>query len=316
MFFLEKTKKENIVERISFVNGAQSVIYCGIFFVLVSNFYDEIEIFFIIILLSIIIKMSKLKSKQSILHLISINSCIILISILIFTSSFFIFFPTKTSSISRNYRLKRQISSINDKQHDTNMLRRILLHRKNSSVFTDCTINMAIDGIYRRPLENSFPSKIIHLIEQSFENEIHSLKYMATKIRMNLSRQLSNSMHEDYLEKFLNEFNFDLRLLLASQIRIKNIDVRIISDDDNIQSYSIKYSRMNNSISSIIDYEQISGYIIKQKTILQTFTISNVRETLKNDRFNTNGWWLGPVLCEKNKNETFITAYILPVTSR
>ncbi|CAF2827363.1 unnamed protein product [Rotaria sp. Silwood2] len=196
------------------------------------------------------------------------------------------------------------------------MLRRMLLHRGSSSVLADCTINMALDGKYQLPSENSLSSQIILLIEQSFQDEISALKRTAKKIRMNLN-QTSNPIHEDTLEKFRNDFSLDIRILLASQTNIKEIDLRILSYD-NIGSYLIKYSRMNTSTSNVIDYEKINDDLVKQDTILQTFTMSNVRETMNHDPqriLTTNGWWLGPVLCTKNKNESFIMANILPLTN-
>jgi ABC-type bacteriocin/lantibiotic exporter with double-glycine peptidase domain len=173
---------------------------------------------------------------------------------------------------------------------------------------------MDVDGIYRQPSENSISIQVIHLIEQSFEKEILALKQTAEKIRNNL-RQNSNSLTELTLDRFRNEFNLDLRILLASQIRIKEIHVRLIPYD-NGGSYSIKYFRKKNSLTNIIDHESINDDIIQQDHILQTFTVSNIRETLSNDPqriLTTNGWWLGPVICEKNKNEAYIMAHILPL---
>ncbi|CAF1910242.1 unnamed protein product [Rotaria magnacalcarata] len=197
------------------------------------------------------------------------------------------------------------------------MLRRILLHRTTSSVLADCTINMALDGIYRLPSENSLSSQVILLIEQSLQNEIFALRRATKKIRMQLN-QTTNYINSDTLEKFRKDFSLDIRILLASHIHIKEIDVRMLPYDT-IGSDFIRYSRMNASISNIIiDYEQISDDIIKQDTILQTFTISNVRETIDNDpqrRLTTDGWWLGPVLCSKNKDETFIMANIFPLSN-
>jgi len=173
---------------------------------------------------------------------------------------------------------------------------------------------MAVDGIYRLPSEDSLSSQIILFIEQSLQNEINALKRTVEKIRKNLN-QTSNSFTDYTLEKFRNEFNLDIRILLASQTRIKEIDVRILSYD-NGGSYLIKYSRKNNSISNVLNYETINDDIIQQDTILQSFTMSNVRETINNDPqrvLSTNGWWLGPVLCEKNKNEAFIMAHVFPL---
>jgi hypothetical protein len=255
------------------------------------------------------------KTKQSLFHFISIYSYLI-IFILIFLISSVIFFHTKNSHTSINHRLKRQISTINDQQHETDMLRRILSHRTSSSVLADCTINMAVDGIYRLPLENTLSSQIIHLVEQSYQNEIDALKKTAEKIRSKLNLT-SNYFADHSLEKFRQEFSLNIRILLASQRRIKEIDVRTLPFD-NGGSYSIKYFRINNSLSNVFDIDSINEEIIKQDTILQTFTMSNVQETFNNDPqrvLTTNGWWLGPVLCEKNKNETFIMAHFFPLIS-
>ena len=189
------------------------------------------------------------KTKQSFFHFISIYSYLI-IFILIFLISSVIFFHTKNSHISINHRLKRQISTINDQQHDTDMLRRILLHGTSSSVSADCTINMGVDGIYRLPLENTLSLQIINLVEQSYQNEINALKRTAEKIRNKLN-QTSNYFADHSLEKFRQEFSIDIRVLLASQIHIKEIDVRILPFD-NGGSYLIKYFRINNSLSHYI----------------------------------------------------------------
>jgi hypothetical protein len=258
-------------------------------------------------------KMLNSKSKKLFFHFLSIYSYLI-IFIIIFLISSVIFLQTKNSHITINHRLKRQTSNINNQQHYSNMLRRLILHRTSSSVLADCTINMAVDGIYRLPSEDSLSSQIILFIEQSLQNEINALKRTVEKIRKNLN-QTSNSFTDYTLEKFRNEFNLDIRILLASQTHIKEIDVRILSYD-NGGSYLIKYSRKNNSISNVLNYETINDDIIQQDTILQSFTMSNVRETINNDPqrvLSTNGWWLGPVLCEKNKNEAFIMAHVFPL---
>jgi len=258
-------------------------------------------------------KMLISKSKQSVFHFLSIYSYLI-IFILIFLISSVIFLQTTNSHIKINHRLKRQISNIDNKQHYSDMLRRILSHRISSSLLTDCTINMAVDGIYRIQSEDTLSSQVILLIEQSFSNEIYSLKRTVEKIRKNLN-QTSNLFSDYTLDKFRTEFNLDIRLLLANQIRIKEIDIGIISYD-NGGSYLIKYTRKNNSISNLFDYEAINDDIIQQDIILQSFTMSNVRETLNNDPqriLSTNGWWLGPVLCEKNKNEAYIMAHVFPL---
>ena len=144
------------------------------------------------------------KSKQSFCPFISIYSYLI-IFILIFIISFLFLFHTKNSHISINHRLKRQIPNANDKQHYTTMLRRILLHRTISSVLADCTINMALDGIYRLPAENSLSSQVILLIEQSLQNEIFALRRIAKKIRTQLN-QTSNYISGDALDKFHKNF--------------------------------------------------------------------------------------------------------------
>jgi hypothetical protein len=173
---------------------------------------------------------------------------------------------------------------------------------------------MAVDGIYQRPSENLLSSQIILLMEQTFETELDSLKLIVEKIRKNLT-QTSTSYTDYTLDKFRREFSFDIRILLARQIRIKEIDVGIITYD-NGGSYVIKYSRKNNLASNMIDYDGINDDIIQQDRILQSFSMSNVRETINNDQqsiLSTNGWWIGPVLCEKNKNEAFMIARVFPI---
>lgn len=259
-------------------------------------------------------KMLNSKFKQSIFHFLSIYSYLI-IFILLFLISSVIFLQINNSHLSKTNRFKRQLSNLNDKQHYTDMLRRILSHRTSSSLLTDCTINMAVDGVYRLPGEHTLASQIIRLIEQTFHNELHLLKRTVDKIRKKLN-QSSNSNTEYTLEKFRNEFNLDIRLLLASQMNIKEIDIRIITYD-NGGSYFIKYSRKNHSKLDIIDYETINDDIIQQDTILQSFSMSNVRETINNDPqriLSSNGWWIGPVVCEKNKNEAFIMAHVFPIS--
>lgn len=279
------------------------------------------------------------KSKQSLFNFTHIRSYLI-IFLFIFLLLFFIFFiqfPTeKTTHTYVNHRLKRDIPlsnhiNKNDKQHYTKMLRRILLHRTSSSVLADCTINMALDGIYRLPLENSLSSEIIHLVEKTFFKEFHALKQTANKIR-NKINHTTNVLGDFGLAKFGDEFSISLRLLLASQLSIKEINIMLAppsSNDNNGGSYiyydTIKYSRLNNETlnkNSFIDYDSISDTKLKQgnNIILQTFTPSNARETLKQTIYNNSlindGWWIGPVLCEKNKNETFLMAHIFPLTTR
>jgi len=279
------------------------------------------------------------KSKQSLFTFIHTRSYIIIflfIFLLLFLT-FFLLFPTqKNTNTYLNHRLKRQILStnnnhINDKQHHTDMLRRILLHRTSSSVLADCTINMALDGIYRLPLENSLPSEIIHLVEKYFQKEFHALKRTENKIRNKLN-QSSNYLGDFALAKFHDEFSISIRLLLASQVSIKEINLMLatpLANDNNGGSYiyydTIKYYRLNNDITikNSIDYDSIHDVKLKQNVniILQTFTPSNARETLRqtiNNNYSSinDGWWIGPVLCEKNKNETFLMAHIFPLTNR
>ncbi len=260
--------------------------------------------------------MFNLKSKQSsCFHFISVYSYLILF-ILLFIICFFIIFHTKNSHISINHRLKRQTSNVNDKQHYTDMLRRILLYGTTSSVLTDCTINMASDGSYPLQLDKSLSSQIILLIEQSFQNEIMELKRTAETIRLKLN-QTPNYFADHTLEKFRQEFSLYIRILLASQKHIKEIDIRILPYD-NGGSDLIKYTRSNNSVSNVIGYEAINEDITKQDIILQSFTVSNAREIINHQSqhiLTTKGWWFGPVLCEKNKDETFIMANILVLTN-
>ncbi len=273
------------------------------------------------------------KSKQSLFPLTHIRSYIILILILflLLLLTFFILFPIQISPTkSLNHRLKRQIDHIhlNDKQHYTNMLRRILLHRTSSSVLADCTINMAVDGIYRLPLGNSLSSEIIHLVEKFFHKEFHAFKRTAYKIRQKMN-QSADYLGDFALAKFHDDFSISLRLLLASQLSIKEINLMLAStltNDQNGGSYiyydTIKYYRLNNDTTTInsIDYDLIHDVKLKQNSpiILQTFTSANARETVRqmNSSLINDGWWIGPVLCEKNKNETFLMAYIFPLTHK
>lgn len=278
------------------------------------------------------------KSKHSLLHFTHIRLYLIifLFIFLFLLLSFFIFFPLYNSSTSsfHSSRLKRQISSVNitfyknDKQHYTAMLRRILSLRS-SSVPADCSINMASDGIYRLPLKNTLSSEIIQLVEKTFHTQLSALKRTANNIRQKLN-QSSEYIGDFGLEKSRDDFRISLRLLLASQLSIKQIALMLVkpfSNDDNGGSYiyydTIKYIRTNNQTnqSSIIDYDSVHDIKLKQNgdAILHTFTSLNARETWKQMTFNNystinNGWWIGPVLCEKNKNETFLMAHIFPLT--
>jgi hypothetical protein len=235
-------------------------------------------------------------------------------------------------------RLKRQILlsniTIDDKQHYTSVLRQILLHRTNSSVLADCTINMASDGIYRLPMDNSLSSHVIRLIERSYDNELRNVQQLAQRIRSKFN-QRTNYFLELSLEQFRDEFNVDLRLLLASHIHIKEIDL-IIASNDHRDSLRLRYSRLNNSLLDMIDYDHIHEDVSSLEIILQTFTIANARDTLNNNnddddddnarnddhdhkqqrRLFTSGWWLGPVLCEKNRNETFLMAHVFPLLNK
>ncbi len=269
------------------------------------------------------------KSKQTLFNFTYIRLCTLIFVLLFLTV--FILFPTQTSYV--NHRLKRQILSsnnlqINVKQHYTNMLRRILLHRTSSSVLADCTINMASDGIYHLPSENSLSSEIIHLVEKTFEKEFQALKRTAKNIRQKIN-QSSDYFGDFALAKFQDDFSLSIRLLLASQLSIKEMNLMLatpLSNDNNGGSYiyydTIKYYRLNNGTPTN-DYDSIHDIKLKQNgnIILQTFTPSNARETLKqtiNNNYTSinDGWWIGPVLCEKNKNETFMMAHIFPLTNR
>ena len=279
------------------------------------------------------------KSKQSLFYFTHIRSYIIIFifTFLFLLLTFFILFPIqKSTNTYLNHRLKRQILSsssnlyINDKQHYTNMLRRILLHRKGSSVLADCTLNMAVDGIYHLPSENSLATEIIHLVEKAFQKEFYALKRTANKIRNTMNQ--SNYLGDFGLAKFRDDFSIYLRLLLASQLSIKEINVMVatpLSNDNNGGPYmyydTLKYYRLNSdtTIRNHIDYDSIGDIKLRQNhdIILQTFTPSNARETIKqtvnNNYLSLNdGWWIGPVLCEKNKNETYIMAHIFPLTNR
>ena len=200
--------------------------------------------------------------------------------------------------------------SPHDHQHYATMLRRMFSNRKNSSVRADCTLNLAIDGIYRIPNENSLSGQIIHLVEQSFAKEISAIEQTGEKIRANTQRSPWT------LERFREEFSLYLRILLSSQIRIKEIDVRFIAFENGISSDLIKYSRKN---SSVIDHQSIYEDILQQDFLLQTFSTANLRESINNDPqrlFNRNGWWLGPALCEKNPHEVYLMAYIFPLINK
>jgi hypothetical protein len=278
------------------------------------------------------------KSKQSLFNFTHIRSYLIifLFIFLFLLLTFFILFPIqKNTNTYLNHRLKRQILStnihMNDKQHYTNMLRRLLSHRTSSSVLSDCTVNMALDGIYHLPSENTLASEIIHLVEKTFQNQFNALKRTANKIRNTLN-QSTNYLGDFALAKFRDDFSPSLRVLLATQLSIKEINLMVappLSNDNNGGSYiyydTIKYYRLNNDPTTInyIDLDSVADVKLKQNgnIILQTFTPSNARETLKqtiNNNYSSinDGWWIGPVFCEKNPNETFMMAYIFPLTNR
>ena len=255
---------------------------------------------------------------------------------LVFFISFSILFPSSNQDQTLgNHRLKRQISPLSlpphDKKHYKNMLRRILFHRNSSNVLADCSINTGSDGIYRLPPKDSLASEIISLIEKSFHNEFQSLERTVNKIRTKLNES-KNYVGDFALAKFHDEFSISLRVLLANQASIKEIHVMIaplIPNENNGGAYiyydTIKYYRLSNesTAKNQLDYDSIHDIKLKQNVniILQTFTASNARETLRLALNNhhllmKDGWWIGPVLCEKNKNETFIMAHIFPLTDR
>ena len=282
------------------------------------------------------------KSKRSFVESISLRSylTIFLFVFLLFFISFSIFFSTEQTDAKlfrQHHRLKRQLplasaqTHTNDKQHYTNMLRRILLHRTTSSVPADCTINMGSDGVYRLPSDNTLSSQIILLVERNYQQGVQALKRTAQKIRAKLN-QSPHLLGDFALAKFRDDFSTSLRVLLASQVDIKELHIMIappVSNENNGGAYvyydTIKYYRSNNSTTARnqIDYDSIHDLILKQNVniILQTFTASNARETLKQNVNNyqllmNDGWWIGPVLCERNRNETFMMAHIFPLTDR
>ena len=279
------------------------------------------------------------KSKQSLFDFIHIRSYMtlsLLISILFFTS-LFLFVPTPNGGdLLRNHRSKRQASSSNmhvsDKQHYTNMLRRLLQNRKSSSALADCSINMGVDGVYRLPLENSLSSQVILFVEKTYHKEFQALKRAARQIHQKLT--LSPSHPGDFaLAKFRDEFSVPLRILLTTQLAIKEIHVILAPssfNDNNGGPYvyydTIKYYRSNNQTTpprNYVDFDSTHDVILKQNVniILQSFSASNARDTLKqtvntnNQLLTTEGWWIGPVLCENNKNETFLMAHIFPLAN-
>ena len=215
------------------------------------------------------------------------------------------------------------------------MLHDMLARRKSSSVSADCTTNMASDGIYHLPPADSVSTQIISLVQTAFQQEFQAFKRTAQKIRNKIT-QTPTYLGDFALSKFREEFSINLRVLLASQAAIKEIQVMILppgSNENNGGTYiyydTIKYFRSNNQTGtkSQFDYDAIQDVILKQNVnlILQTFTAANARETLRqaaqtnqqqHQQWMNEGWWLGPVLCEKNRNETFLMAYIFPFTDR
>ncbi|CAF0741892.1 unnamed protein product [Adineta steineri] len=275
------------------------------------------------------------KSKQSIFDFVHIRSYIIifLISSLSLLLTFFILFPTqKNTNTYLNHRLKRQLPpsppstelNINDKQHCTEMLSKMLLHRT-SSALSDCTINSAVDGIYTLPGPKTLSFETISLVERTFEKSFSALKSTAASIRQKLNNS-SNLLGDFALAKFHDEYSFRIRLLLTIHLSIKEINLIVappLFNDNNGGAYiyydTIKYYRINNQS----DFDSIHDVKLKQNSnvILHKFTPANARETLKQTTSNSNnslfndGWWIGPVLCELNKNETFLMAHIFPLTT-
>ena len=210
-------------------------------------------------------------------------------------------------------------ATTNDKQHFTNVLRQIFLHRTTSSFLSDCTLNIVNDEIYRIPSDTTLSAEVIRLVREHFHVEIRDVQRLVTKIRSKSNQRVGNSK-EFTLGEFRQEFSLDFRLILASQIRIKEIHLIVSTNNNGISSYRLKYSRVDPSLIDLIDYDNIEEEISSNNFILQTFTISKARETINDDEqqrllFNT-GWWLGPVLCEKNPNEMSIMTNIFPISNR
>lgn len=233
--------------------------------------------------------------------------------LLIFIISFYTFLHTEPSSASSlNHRSKRQTSSAIDKHHNTDMLRQLLL-RSTSSVLSDCSVNVASTGIYQLPAEHTVSASIIRLVERNFDGELQALRRTADRLRAKLNQSTNVAVAEPTLDRFRHELGPDVRVLLASQTRLNEIDIRTLPTD-NGGSDVLKYARGSQSV----DYDAITDEVTKQDVILQTFTMSHVRETLKQDAqrvLSRAGWWLGPVLCERNPNETFLMAKILPLSN-
>lgn len=210
-------------------------------------------------------------------------------------------------------------ATTNDKQHFTNVLRQIFLHRTTSSFLSDCTLNVVNDEIYRIPSDTTLSAEVIRLVREHFDVEIRDVQRLVAKIRSKLNQRVENSK-EFSLGEFRQELSLDFRLILASQIRIKEIHWIVSTNDNGISSYRLKYSRVDPSLIDFVDYDNVHEEISSNNFLLQTFTVSKARETINDDEqqrllFN-NGWWLGPVLCEKNPNETSIMSHIFPISNR
>lgn len=257
----------------------------------------------------------------------------LLISFTLFLFLFLAFLSHHPSDKYVNHRFKRQIfpsnhSQINVKQHNNNMLRRMLLHRNTSSVLADCTLNVALEGIYHLPPERSLSAEIIRLVENAFNKEFQAFQQTARRIRQKIN-QSTDYFGDFALAKIQEDFSLSIRFLLTNQPDIKQINIMLatpFSNENNGGSYiyydTIKYYRLqNDSTQTNTDYHSIQDVKLKQNgnLILQTFTPINARESLKqtmdSNLFN-DGWWMGPVLCEKNLNETFLMTYVFPLTNR
>ncbi|UJR28764.1 hypothetical protein I4U23_009990 [Adineta vaga] len=264
---------------------------------------------------------------HSYMIIILITSLFVLLTCFIRYSS-----KQKHTDFDLNHRLKRQLITnhidMNDKRHYTKMLRGMLSYGLTSSVLADCTINMAPDGIYYLPKPRTLSSETIDLVERTFHKEFLALKQTANRVRQNIN-QKSNSLGDFGLAKFQDEYSTPARILLSSYSSIKEINIMVAKplSPDNGGAYvyydTLKYYRTNNdSTEDRIDYDSVHSIQLKQNIniILQTFTAADARETLKQVNDNSNntlfddGWWIGPVLCEKNKNETFLMAHVFPLT--
>lgn len=228
-------------------------------------------------------------------------------------------FSTQNSLSVDHRRLKRDATgpssnSTDDRRHYLDMLHDILTARTNSVVLSDCTINMATDGVYRIPKQETLSYEFIRLAEESFRIELDEIRRLTFKIRSKLESSSSSSF--DQIRKVMS---LDLRLLLASQIRIKQVDL-LTESNDNGPLQRIKYFRLNSSIIDIIEYENVGEEIDSNSMILQTYTVANAREALNDKQYKelllNKHWWLGPVLCTKNVDERFLMAHIFPLSNR